>query len=63
MLVVVVVLPLSLSMYGGELVLLFTSYIKARRVDDTSCLFLPIAVAASGRFWPEKSCGNSSLYL
>jgi hypothetical protein len=35
----------------------------ARRVVDASCLCLPVAAAATGRFRPEKSCGNPSLYL
>ncbi len=43
--------------------LLFISYVKVRRVVDASCLCLPIAAAATGRFWPEKSCGDPSLFL
>jgi len=35
----------------------------ARRVVDASCLCLPVAAAATGRFRPEKSFGNPSLYL
>jgi hypothetical protein len=35
----------------------------AWRVVDASCLCLPVAAAATGRFRPEKSCGNPSLYL
>ncbi len=34
--------------------LLFISSVKARRVVDASCLCLPVAAAASGRFRPEK---------
>jgi hypothetical protein len=45
------------------LFLLFISYVMARRVVDASCLCLPVAAAATGRFRPEKSCGNPSLYL
>ncbi len=45
------------------IVLLFISSVKARRLVDASCLFLPVAVAASGHIWPAKSCCNSSLYL
>ncbi len=43
--------------------LLFISSVKARRVVDASCLCLPVAAAASGRFRPAKSYGNPSLYL
>ncbi len=43
--------------------LLFISYVKAQRVVDVSCLCLPVAAAATGRFRPEKSCGDPSLYL
>ncbi len=43
--------------------LLFISYIKARCVVDALCLCLPVAAAATGRFWPEKCCGDPSLYL
>ena len=35
----------------------------ARRVVDASCLCLPFAAAATGWFWPEKSCGDPSLYF
>ncbi len=35
----------------------------ARRVVDASCLCLPVAAVANGQFWPEKSCGDPSLYL
>ncbi len=35
----------------------------ARSIVAASCLCLPVAAAATGRFWPEKSCGNPSLYL
>jgi hypothetical protein len=42
---------------------LFISYVMARRVVDASCLCLHVAAAATGRFRPEKSCGNPSLYL
>jgi hypothetical protein len=45
------------------LFLLFFSNVKARRVLDASCLCLPVAAAATGQFWPEKSCGDPSLYL
>ena len=41
--------------------LLFISYVMAQRVVDASCLCLPVAAAATGQFWPEKSCGNPSL--
>ncbi len=43
--------------------LLFISYEKARRVVEASCLCLPVAAAATGRFRPKKSCGDPSLYL
>ncbi len=43
--------------------LLFISYVKARRVVDASCICLPVAAAATSRFWPEKRCGDPSLYL
>jgi hypothetical protein len=43
--------------------LLFISYVKAQRVVDESCLCLPVAVAATGQFWSEKSCVDPSLYL
>ncbi len=42
--------------------LLFISYVKARCLVDASCLCLPVAAATTGRFWPEKSCGDPSLY-
>jgi len=45
------------------LFLLFISNVKARRVVDMSCPCLPVAAAATGRFRPEKSCGDPSLYL
>ena len=45
------------------MLLLFISYVKARRIVDASCLCLPVAAAASGQFWPAKSCGNPSLYF
>jgi len=45
------------------IVLLFISYVMARRVVDASCLCLPVAAAATGQFQPEKSCGDPSLYL
>ena len=31
-------------------------------MTDALCLFLQVAAAASGRFWPAKSCSNPSLY-
>jgi hypothetical protein len=34
------------------IVLLFISYVMARRVVDTACLCLPVAVAATGQFRP-----------
>ena len=40
------------------IVLLFISYVMARRVVDASCLCLPVAAAASGQFWHEKNCGD-----
>ena len=43
--------------------LLFISYVKAQCGVDASCLCLPVVAAASGRFWPAKNCGNTSLYL
>ncbi len=43
--------------------LLFISSVKARCIIDASCLCLPVAAAASGRFRPAKSCGSPSLYL
>ncbi len=43
--------------------LLFISYVKARGIVDASCLCLPVAAAATGRFRPENSCGAPSLYL
>ncbi len=45
------------------LFLLFISSVKAWCLVDPSCLCLPVAAAASGRFWPAKSCSNPSLYL
>jgi hypothetical protein len=42
---------------------IFVSSVKARRVVDALCLRLLIAAAASGQFWPAKSCSNPSLYL
>ncbi len=43
--------------------LLFINYVKARRIVNASCLCLPVAAAASGRFWPGKNIGDTSLYL
>jgi hypothetical protein len=43
--------------------LLFISSVKAQCIVDALCLCLPVATAASGQFWPAKSCGNPSLYL
>ncbi len=43
--------------------LLFINYVKARLIVDASCSCLHVAAAASGRFWPGKNIGDTSLYL
>jgi len=47
------------------IVLLFISYVMARRVIDidTSSLCLTVGAGATGQFLPEKSCDDPSLYL
>ncbi len=45
------------------MLLLFISYLKARRILVAPCLCLPVAAAVGGQFWRTKSCGNPSLYL
>jgi len=45
------------------LVLLFISYVKARRIVLVPCLCSLVAAAVGGQFWQAKSCGKPSLYL